>query len=220
MLRMLFAATPMYDWFGKRSYSQSGEDLLAFAALGGKKRGFYVDVGASHPKVFSNTYSFYKRGWRGINIEPDREMFELLNWVRNKDVNVNVGVGKRGESELYVFEDRQANTFDKELKDEYQKKANRNLVATRRIKMMTLADILTAYGVSEIDLLSVDTEGMDVEVLESNDWDKYRPEVIICEDMNFHVEYPDGSEVFVMLKEKGYQMVGLTPYSLVFLATA
>ena len=56
--------------FSVRSYSQEGEDMILRRIFGDKRLGFYVDVGAHDPRRFSNTYYFYKRGWRGINIEP------------------------------------------------------------------------------------------------------------------------------------------------------
>ncbi len=70
--------TPLYDWVGKRSYAQSGEDIIAWGEISDMhayKAGFrsqmvkndnvfYVDIGAYHPKLFSNTYWFYKKGWR------------------------------------------------------------------------------------------------------------------------------------------------------------
>jgi len=50
--------SPLYDWLGKRSYAQSGEDIVADVLLERKKKGFYVEVGAFHPKLFSNTFLF------------------------------------------------------------------------------------------------------------------------------------------------------------------
>lgn len=84
--------SPLYDLFGKRSYAQSGEDVVVDAILSRQKTGFYVDIGAYHPKVFSNTYLFYKRGWRGICVEPNPEAKILFQVARPRDVFVNVGV--------------------------------------------------------------------------------------------------------------------------------
>jgi hypothetical protein len=52
-----------------QSYSQEGEDMVLYRTFETVKEGFYVDVGAHHPDRFSNTYKFYKQGWRGINID-------------------------------------------------------------------------------------------------------------------------------------------------------
>src|SRR3989344_9673220 len=62
----------------KNSYSQRGEDIVIDHLLKHKKIGFYIDVGANDPIRFSNTNRFYKRGWTGINIEPDVVCFEKI----------------------------------------------------------------------------------------------------------------------------------------------
>lgn len=46
---------------GIRTYSQEGEDRLTDRLLGGRKNGFYIDIGAHHPRRFSNTYYFTGR---------------------------------------------------------------------------------------------------------------------------------------------------------------
>jgi hypothetical protein len=52
----------------------------------------------------------------------------------------------------------------------------------------------------QIDFLSVDTEGHDLNVLRSNDWNKYRPRVIAVEDF----QTPGESPVCRFLSEKNY----------------
>ena len=57
---------------------------------------------------------------------------------------------------------------------------------------------------------------MDAEVLESNDWKKYRPEVVIAEDLDFEWRDVGKSKVTKKLLDLGYEIAGKTPYSLVF----
>lgn len=211
-------ATPLYDWLGKRSFSQSGEDLIAWGELGNKKKGFYLDVGAYHPKLFSNTYLFYKKGWRGICIEPNPEMKPLFRLSRPRDVFLNVGAGEGKNLTYFQFEDGAANTFSGE-------QAKKNIVeAGRRLKGKTKIPVLSLKAIldknlpkgQKIDLLSVDVEGMDEEVLKSNDWKKYRPEMIMAEDLEFDFAWPKKSKVVNFLQGVGYKLVAKTPYSLIF----
>ena len=58
-----------WDPWANYSWSQEGEDRILYRIFEQQPVGFYVDVGAHHPKRFSNTYFFYRRGWRGINID-------------------------------------------------------------------------------------------------------------------------------------------------------
>jgi len=211
--------SPLYDFLGKRSYAQSGEDIVADVILGKKKRGFYVEVGAFHPKVFSNTYLFYKRGWNGVCIEPRPEVKEEFAKVRPRDKFVSMGVaGKRDVLEYFEFDDAAANTFSKVQAEKNEKEAGRKLIRKINVAVMPLRDIL-AGAVAEgtkLDLLSVDVEGMDAEVLESNDWKKYRPEVVIAEDLDFEWRDVGKSKVTKKLLDLGYEISGKTPYSLVF----
>ena len=104
------------------SYSQHGEDLVIDNILGHKTRGSFVDVGAYDPININNTYRFYKRGWRGINIEPNPEKFSTLLTKRPKDVNLNIGVNDvKGMGTLYRFVPDSLTTFSKKEADGYIK---------------------------------------------------------------------------------------------------
>ena len=58
-----------WDIWINYSYSQEGEDMVLKRIFDKQTKGFYIDVGAHHPKRFSNTYNFYLKGWKGINID-------------------------------------------------------------------------------------------------------------------------------------------------------
>lgn len=173
--------------FGLRLVSsQCGEDLILESLMSNQKNGFYVDVGANHPIKFNNTLLFYKKGWNGINIEPNNSRMWLFNFLRRRDVNLNVGIGKKkSEIDFYVFKESTLSTFEKTASDEYQKMGH-NLKKTIRIQISPLREILETYAKGkEIDILSIDTEGFDMEVLESNDWNKFRPRFLIIETLEY-----------------------------------
>lgn len=208
----------LYDWFGKRSFAQSGEDIIADIVLGKKAKGIYIDVGAFHPKLFSNTYLFYKRGWSGVCVEPRPEAAEEFARVRPRDRFVGMGVGaKKDILEYFEFSDPAANTFSTKRAEKNVKEAGRKLLKKINVAVMPLADILASNGVEGkvIDLMSVDVEGMDLEVLKSNDWEKFRPKVVICEDLEFEFLNSKRSGVVKYLLEMGYELVAKTPYSLI-----
>ncbi len=207
----------MYDLLGKRSFAQAGEDVIA-ASLIKKRKGIYVDFGAYHPKQFSNTYYFYKKGWRGVVIDPNQKMEAAFKRCRKRDVFVNLGVaGKKDIMEYILFDEAACNTFSAEVAEEY-KKAGRKIRGKKEIGVMPLNIILDKYlpkGMP-IDLLSVDVEGMDLEVLKSLDWENRLPSVVIAEDLNFDWRSSKSSEVVKLLVDLGYDLKGVTPYSLVF----
>ena len=110
--RLIGRIDPHASW----SFAQEGEDLVLERFLEGRPSGFYVDVGAFHPRRFSNTRSFYERGWRGINIEPAAEGCRLFRQERPRDTNLELAVSETpGELAYYVFDDPALNTFDRAL---------------------------------------------------------------------------------------------------------
>jgi FkbM family methyltransferase len=175
------------DPWARLSYAQEGEDVLLDRLLAKQEKGFYVDVGAHHPKRFSNTHYFHVRGWRGINIEPNPAVHDLFRKMRSRDVNLQLGISDQpGELLYYEFDDPALNTFDERLMRDRESSTPYRVIATRRIKVEPLASVLAAHLPSgqSIDFLSVDVEGLDLNVLRSNDWERFRPRCVVSEALN------------------------------------
>lgn len=139
--------------------------------------------------------------------------------TRPRDVFVNLGVAKKDDVRLYtMFEDGAANGV---VETEIQKsiaEANRRVVRKTLVSLMPLSVILKKYMPKrqKIDLLSIDCEGMDLEVLQSMDWKKYQPKVIICEDLDFDFRQLRESEISLFLMKKGYELTAKTQFSLIW----
>ena len=202
-----------------KSYSQEGEDLILLRILGYKRSGFYVDVGAHHPKRFSNTYLFYKLGWRGINIDPTPGSMKLFNKFRPRDINLEVGVSDSpGFLKFYMFNEPALNTFDEELARERDGKNRYRIVKVEKVKLDTLENILDKHlpKNTEIDFLSVDVEGLDFQVLKSNNWDKYKPKVVIVEILRKPLEELLDDEITLFMRKNGYKLFAKTLNSVFF----
>lgn len=208
--------------YGRRFYSQAGEDMLLSLYYEGKKhKGFYVDVGAHHPYRFSNTAYFYKRGWRGINIEPTPSLFKAFPRRRRRDINLNVGIGNGEKLTFYVFNEGALNTFDPALAKERDGKIHLGrqykIIDRIEVQTRTLADILDKHLPADtpIDLLTIDVEGMDFDVLKSNDWTSYLPQFILVECESELDDLSD-DEIYQFLHAKGYSIAGRTLYTTLF----
>lgn len=204
--------------FSRRSYAQEGEDIALLRAFGDKRDGFYVDVGAHHPKRLSNTYLLYRRGWHGINIDAHPGSMRRFRKQRPRDVNLEVGICETtGELQFFMFEESAIDTFSPELAQEYMERGY-NLVSRQFVKTRPLASVLDEHVPpgQKVDLLSVDVEGLDMEVLRSNDWDRYAPAVLVVEDQGFDAASPDYSEVYRFLQNLGYQLAAKLLQSLIF----
>lgn len=195
------------------SYSQEGEDRVLSRFLENKQKGFYVDVGAHHPIRFSNTYLFYLKGWTGINVDAMPGSMKLFTELRPRDINLEVPVSSKRELlTYYSFNEPALNTFSKE--EAAKKNGLRNYKVIDKIKMETspLSDILDKHLPENqvIDFMSIDVEGLDLDVLKSNNWKKYRPEMILAECLRVHLDNIQSDPVYVFLNEQGYEFVAKT----------
>lgn len=194
--------------------SQCGEDLIIESLIPFKKNGFYIDIGANHPIKYSNTFLFYQKGWTGINIEPNPSKKWLFKLFRSRDINLNIGVGqKKSMVDFYIFNESTISTFDKNSMEEF-KKIGHKVSKTIKIPVLSLKEVLSTYiNNKEIDLMSIDTEGYDLEVLKSNDWKKFRPHFIILETLEYRKknEGKKLNDFFdLYMQEIGYKIIADT----------
>ncbi|NML38529.1 FkbM family methyltransferase [Chitinophaga sp. G-6-1-13] len=218
MTKKLLAALFPRIRYGVMAYSSEGEDLILRRIFGKKHKGVYVDVGAHHPFRFSNTYLFYRKNWRGINIDPQPGMQALFNKYRPGDTNLEMGVsGVPQELTYAIFNEPALNTFSAERVLEYTQKPDYQVIDRKTVKTAPLADILDRYlsAGTPIDFITIDVEGMDLEVLRSNNWDKYRPSYVLVESQPYDIEKED-SEVFSFMREMGYSIFAKTCYTYFF----
>ncbi len=192
------------------SYSQQGEDLFMEKLLK-KEKGFYVDVGANDPDRFNNTRLFYKKGWSGINVEPDPNLFAKLSRKRKRDINLNIGIGEeRSDILFYKFIPHTLSTFSKEEADKYVRQGFR-LVESKKVSVERLEDVLAKVPrATDIDFISIDTEGYDIHVLRSNDWKRFRPKLICIESVAHTIGGEDNKkkdEHEEYLKSVGYKKI-------------
>lgn len=174
--------------YSNLSYSQEGEDLVLSRFFNGKANGFYVDIGAHHPYRFSNTALFYKAGWRGINVDPLPGTKRKFDHARSRDINLEMGVSlQSGQIPYFSFAEPALNSFDVEL-SRRRELAGHRLIGVINIETKPLSKILHDYLPSgtAIDFLSVDVEGYDNQVIESNDWAAFRPKMVLVECLGGH----------------------------------
>ncbi len=203
------------------SFSQEGEDMVVRSILMDKQPGFYVDVGAHHPDRYSNTAWFYRHGWRGINIEANPELCEKLMQARPRDITLACGVGtEEGELDFFLFSEPAVSTFDPDVAAAYEHRNNDWRVVSRiPVPVRPLAGILHEHVPqgTVIDLLSVDVEGFDFDVLQSNDWDCFAPTVVLVECHGNSCESVSADPVAGFMADRGYVAVAKTFSTVVFM---
>jgi FkbM family methyltransferase len=200
----------------RESYSQMGEDLVLCDLLHeGMKipRPIYLDIGAADPIQASNTYLLHQSGGHGVLVEPNPAYHARLRRYRPNDVLVEAGVGITDDksADYYVIRDApMRNTFSKGDVEYLRKRAGREVVErVMKMPLIALNRLIAEKLGAAPDLLSTDVEGLDLAILQTLDFQKYRPAVIIAETQ------PRGP-ITDFLASKGYELRGATMFNVIY----
>ena len=172
-----------------RTYSIEAEDLLAerlVYKLIGKpesETGVYVDIGAYDPLRASNTHLLYKRGWHGLNVEPNPDQIQRFLDLRPRDKTINIGISEMEGSLLYTkFKEPLLNGFLEPKWVECHVRMGAEIVSQQQIPVAPASKIIAEQlPDTHVDLLDIDVELLEMEVLRSLDFDSFRPSVIVIE---------------------------------------
>lgn len=209
------------------TYSMHGEDTVIIRTLERRllyrNRGFYVDVGAFHPYWASNTALLHARGWRGINIEPNPAMARQLAQVRPADITLQCAVGTpRRRADLHYFYDwASSNTLVPAFADMISEGQDVQVSEMITVDVVPLGEILAEHvpNGETIDVLNVDVEGMDIEVLQSNDWDRFRPTIAAVEDLDLVLDNVAASATYRFMHDQGYRLVSHVVLTSIYVPT-
>jgi len=208
------------------SYSQFGEDAYFKGKTWQKgepmhlpKDGFYVDVGAYSPTESSNTHAFYKHGWKGINIDATPGVMDGFDLLRKRDINLNVAVGSENK-ELTFYSWGAPNVFN--TADPALAKQREKILGYEpdhvKVLCMPLAEIMEKHMPPDanFNFLTVDVEGLDLEVLQSNNWQSYRPEIVVAENYSSTIDDLKVSELLKYMADQGYEIIAWLKPSIIF----
>lgn len=190
----------------KESKSQIRQDLFVLSILEFKENGFYVEFGAADGVRFSNTYLLAKRfGWRGILAEPAKSWHRTLLKNREestisclcvwRESGLKIEFSESNTPELSTISSYKSEDFHRESPD-----GARNYL----VETISLTELLgESNAPKQIDYLSIDTEGTELEILEAFDFTQYQISVITCEH-----NYSDKRDrVRSLLESKGFKRV-------------
>ena len=202
------------------SYAQEGEDLFLERIFNSQKNGFYVDIGAHHPIRFSTTLLFYKKGWKGINVEPLPNSKKIFDIFRSRDINLEIGISNSEKKIIYnIFQESALNTFDVDMANKRKKVSK--LINKVEIPVYKLKNVLDKNlpKNQKIDFMNIDGQGLEISILDSNDWETYRPKFLLLEYLPLQgksVEYVLKDPICKYMSEKGYCLYTKTYSTLIF----
>jgi FkbM family methyltransferase len=204
------------------SYAQNYEDVMLWRALKNVKHGFYIDVGAAWPEQDSVTKLFFDAGWSGMNIEPNPDFITHYARLRPRDINLQVALSDASGTQTMGFIGQTG--LSSLAMNVLQTHANQGFdVHTETVEITTLVAICEQYAAERpIHFLKVDVEGYERQVLLGNDWQRFRPWIVVVEatvplqqQENYHqwesillsadyeFVYADGLNRFYLAQEQG-----------------
>lgn len=154
-------------------YGNDQEDKLLQESGILPESGVFVDVGAGPDGIKgSNTYFFEQKGWTGICIDGNPENAEALK--KNRKCVYSAVISNKPGQQTYFFTPNDPDSSG-------LLKTDRNDKQSVEVETVTLESILEKEKISEIDLLSIDTEGTELDVFKSIDWEKHKPKIVLME---------------------------------------
>jgi FkbM family methyltransferase len=163
------------------SYSINYEDVILRRLFPGKTDGFFVDVGAQHPRLDNDLFGLYELGWRGINVEPNPSYFSLLQTVRVRDRNLQLALSDTEDEPITFFEVEGSGLSTCEEQQAMACVAQGYTIRRHDLRTSTLRRLLEQEQPPHIDIMKVDVEGLEEKVLAGNDWTLFRPSVVLVE---------------------------------------
>lgn len=200
--------TALYDTIlsKRKTFSQYGEDIKLFDLI--KKHNLiqipYLDIGANHPTTISNTFLLYKNGMNGIIIEPNSELISLHKKFRSKDKQIAIGCGSKNViAQFYISKTPVISSFKSEAAGDVQK--------AEFLPIMRLDDIMSGLNIDKISLLSIDVEGLNLDVLEGAE-ETLKKAKLIC------IEFDNESErqKIINLLSPNFQLIDTIHCNLIF----
>jgi len=179
------AQVPAAEPMARISYAQNMEDILLDRVFKGRP-GTFMDIGANHPFLESNTYFFYLRGWRGVNFEPIPSHHALFLQHRPEDLNLNVAASD-ADGELTFHEIANAggltghSSLSGEVAEEHR--AQGFDVRSYPVRSRTVASLVAEYRIEPPDFLSLDVECHEAAVIRGIPWATWRPKALVIESL-------------------------------------
>jgi len=160
--------------------AQNAEDIILYRAFKDNPSGTYVDLGAGHPLFGSVTRLLADQlDWRGVEVEANQELCNLLTKQRLKSTVFNVAVSDNNGKESFSFSKNWAMSGLTENVNTSTMSSNNE---TRMVKTLTLEEILNLAKIKEgFEVLKVDVEGAEEKVFRNFNLNYWRPKVIVIE---------------------------------------
>jgi len=193
---------------GQRPNGQLLQDALVVGLFG--RGGYFIEVGAGHPRRFSNTYVLDRYlEWSGVRIEPNPEFAALHRADLSGGVTffeVVASGDTDGWCDLILAEELSV-VSHQAPKDGYARERQQSEARNGSIRVRTrpISDLLfEASSPSRVEYLSIDTEGSELELLMAFPFDVIEVQFLTVEHNHNKSAQRQQCE---FLFDKGFQQV-------------
>ncbi len=165
-------------------YSQSNEEQYIIEAVNHIQNGVFLEIGAYHPFKFSNTRALVERGWSGVYVEPMDDL--MLQFENEYGYNDNIQLIKKavathtGNVTFYDSHGDAIGTIDSAHADKWAKGWNVEY-SQKVVPCVTVADLIDECKFDHFDFVSIDVEGVDLQILQQFDFAKINTTAVIVE---------------------------------------
>jgi len=188
-------------------------------------RGRMVEVGCATPELLSMCQHFREFGWRCIGVEPNPK-FVALHKARGNEVLEYAAADFEADDHDFIVAEANSNYSDKEISahsysslsikpeyEQYKDGAIRNFQQSKiKVRVRRLDDILSIHcpDLTEIDLLTIDVEGYEIEVMKGFTPARYKTKIIVLENLFLKPEYTEYMEAV------GYRLHKALKYNYIY----
>lgn len=192
----------------RATYSQFGEDaVLASLFDASQREGLYLDLGCFHPMQWSNTYYFYRRGWRGLAVDASDRYKREWRRFRPRDRHLTAAIVPTADVRVREFIDSDDSPATSRcITEAAAGAADEN----RSMASVAIAEAKDWWGFENSpDLVSVDLEGMDHDVVLNYPFADLAPRVLVFESQLLAADHP----LHQRLTAEDYALVALVGLS-------
>lgn len=191
--------------FGKKHYkghSQCGQDIFVYDTFfKGKKNGVCFEIGASVPFEINNSLLFEEIGWTCYAFDPQPNLEEQWHKHRKAKFFPYAITSQPKKYHLYVDNSKKGKDMAGYIpsKTAHHKPSDMDNRKQIEVNGIPLKNILQQEEISEIDYMSIDVEGYEIEVLKGIDFESTKIDVLTIENCN-----PGYEEVRQFMQARGY----------------
>ena len=205
-----------------KSYSQCGEDLIVDYILREMSitRPYYLDIGANHPRRLSNTYIFYRRGARGVLVEPNPLLAKQLAKRRpgDKVVAQAITAGAESEIDLHIMNSHELSTTDYQQAIKVASHESYDIRQIVKVQSLSFSHLIDRHLDRPVDFCSLDVEANMANLVSQVNFDRFAPSVWCVETLLYD---PRGSTqrdwpLIDLFLQRGYAVYADTLINTIF----